>query len=531
MKKRFIIKTLLLVNLVLLFTVAFISPVSAQELQSLRATETQSAGAIYIGGQYAVCDDAACTNATINQNNSQLDALAWGLLNRIQTTNIPLYTQDGQPVTASNGTPVYVQRSGAIAGVMNYSNQMYLNPPASGVVYAQQEWNKITKGYVAHAQDAADESWVYYPGLGFNILNPVQDFWILARNIAYLAMIIIIIVVAFLVAFRSNFGGQTQVTIANSIPNIVIALIMITISYPLSGLAIDLITIGSNFTQQILIQNDFSPGHYLWTADHLDRLGPADDLENPRYHLQPDDEAMSVWQSFLTADVNVVEGDGGVASVIPRTEVLGDIVDNVLKSLENDATNLLVQLVFVIAAFMASLKLFFKLIGKYLILILYPAVSPFVMLTVAIPGQGTKAIAKYFKTLLAASLGFVAVYAVFLFMVVIGHHPTFGDQLSLTPPLLGYSPEQQGQAGEYIKMILAFALFLTTPVIPDMVDQALDTLPAYAEKMAPGQRIKGAMLGGPRYGGGGVVGGFLGANNLVTTVAQKTRLGGNPPKK
>ncbi len=526
MKKRFIIKTFLLINLVLLSAAMFISPAAGAQaqLESLTTTEEQGAGALYIGGQYAVCTNSDCTEAKINQTSSQLDAIAWGLINRLNTSYIPLYTSEGQPVMSStNSSPVYIKKSGAIAGVMNYSQQMYTNPSASGLVYAQQEWNKITKGHKAYAQDAED-SWIYYPGLGFNILKPVQDFWIITRNVAYLAMILIIIVVAFLVAFRSNFGGQTQVTIANSIPNIVIALVMITISYPLSGLAIDIITIGSNLAQQILIQNEFSPGYYLWDDNAtLDRLPPADDLTNPKIHLQPDDAAMSVWQSFLTANVNVVQGEDGVASVVPQTEILGGIVDKVLEALEHDATNLLVQVVFVLSAFMASLKLFFKLIGKYLILVLYPVVSPFVMLTIAIPGQGTKAIAKYFKTLLAASLGFVAVYAVFLFMVVIGHHPTFGDQLSLTPPLLGYSPDQAQDAGQYIKMILAFALFLTTPVIPDVIDQALDTLPAYAEKMAPGQRIRAATIGG-------AAGGFLGTKNLVTSVAHRVQPGGQTKK-
>jgi len=235
---------------------------------TLKQTNTKSAGDDYL---FSARSELDANTKTIS---SSIDGLGIGVVKMFKNLFMPDATivynsETNEPVTTSDGKYLILSQPGAIDSVVAMNSNMYENPPASGIVYAQQELKKITEGHVAKAADPED-SWVYYPGLGFNLLNPIQKYWTVTRNIAYVAMIVIIILVAFLVVFRSNFSGQTQVTIANSIPNIVIALIMITISYPLSGLAIDLITVGSNLAQQILVQNTYSPGYEdIWQKDSI----------------------------------------------------------------------------------------------------------------------------------------------------------------------------------------------------------------------------------------------------------------------
>ncbi len=541
---------ILLVSLLtlLVFTSLFTSPAQAAKtriqdvdgnIYLINNESTDSAAKTYISGDGSVYYDKNTQELTKSVDGNMISALLSGLKNEIIPQ--PLLIRDsetGEPLTSASGQYLYINQPGALDTVMSFNQQMYHNPPASGIVYAQQEWEKITTGHVAHAQTEGEASWIYYPGLGYNILKPIQAFWTITRNIAYLALILIIIIIAFMVAFRSNLGGQTQVTIANSIPNIIVALIMITLSYPLSGLAIDMITVGSNLVQQVLVQNSWSPGYKdVWAPTTLDKFGfeiknvkefggTFGTEEDPaRNHLQIDDPAMSAWEIFITSNVDIINAD--TKSVIPQTNVLGGVVTKVLTGmLDNGFTGVFIQLMFAIAALSTSVKLFLKFLTKYLVLVLYPIISPFIMLTVAIPGQGAKAIFGYFKTLLSASLSFVAVYAVFLLMIVITHHTEFMNGLKFLPPLLGYSSavldSTETSQISVVQMILAFGLFMTTPVIPDALDQALNVLPAYADRLTPGQRTTRALVGGAPFMGlpTGLAGGFGGASAVVGKFTQ-----------
>ncbi len=432
----------------------------------------------------------------------------------------------GEPLTTADGKIFIYQEPSSLDSVLAFNRHFYQNPPASGIVYAQEQYYNITQGYKAKAV-TTDESWVYYPGLGFNLLNPIKDYWILSRNIAYLAMIIIIVIVAFLVMFKANLGGQMQVTIANSIPNIVIALLMITISYPLSGFAIDLITIGSNTLQQILVQNKFSPGYEeVWNKDTLKIFytGEMDglleylniskrlnyELDNPRNHIQPDDLRMSIWEAWGAARIQIIDlkavGQEDVpplSTIVPDAGFLGGTMKNIVGSISDsglgDILGLIVSFIFIVTAMTISLKLFFKLLIKYLILVVYPIVSPFIMLSIAIPGVGGKTIIKYFKTLVSASLAFVSIYGIFLFMVVLTHDTKIDNNLTFAPPLLGYdlNSSSASQAtlpiGGFLKMILAFGLFLSTPAIPEALDQYFNVIPEWfsSGRQPLAQRVAG----------------------------------------
>ncbi|MBN1331675.1 hypothetical protein JW978_02190 [Candidatus Dojkabacteria bacterium] len=522
------------------------------------STVPESAAGDYLLDSTTMCDpDTQVCNEEITGIGVKMVEL--GLKFLVKRKSNVIDSNTGELLLDDNGEPITFYKPGAIQSIVGLNAQLYANPPASGITYAQNEWSKLTTGNTAYA--APEDSWIYYPGLGFEILNPIADYWAVSRNIAYAAMIIIIIIVALMVLFRSSFGGQTQVTIANSIPNIVIALIMITLSYALSGLAIDFITIGTNVTQQVLVQNTWSPGYDLWNATSItthpidplnapietlrqvvsdatpDALGlnqeeynglidqlvdatdqdkleilenvPAfkadleynptlGDANNPvKYHLQPDDDAMSVWGVFGTANIRVNEGSIALDKVVPDNDQTNNTVVNALDRILEAADaagadkliGLLFTLVLAIAAFMASIKLFMKLVSKYLVLALYPIVSPFIMLTIAIPGQGMKAVTNYFRTLFAASLTFVAVYAIFLFMIVLTNDLNFGINFGYSPSLIGANTARlvgDGGAvsGQFIKNLIAFGLFISTPMIPDFLEKAIATPAEFKKEQA-----------------------------------------------
>ncbi len=77
-------------------------------------------------------------------------------------------------------------------------------------------------------------------GFGFSALNPIQKIWRVCRDIMYGFFVIIIIVFAFMIMFRVKLNPQTVVSVQSSIPKIIISLILVTFSYAIAGLLIDL---------------------------------------------------------------------------------------------------------------------------------------------------------------------------------------------------------------------------------------------------------------------------------------------------
>lgn len=129
------------------------------------------------------------------------------------------------PLTASNteNTP-FVYR-----GV--YATIFSPDRPLSGVNYIRSKLASFDIVSQANAQ---------IQGFGFSALDPIQRIWRACRDIMYGFFVLIIIVFAFMIMFRVKLNPQTVVSIQSSIPKIIITLILVTFSYAIAGLMIDL---------------------------------------------------------------------------------------------------------------------------------------------------------------------------------------------------------------------------------------------------------------------------------------------------
>ena len=115
-----------------------------------------------------------------------------------------------------------------------YESQPYVN------VYAHlaEEW---VPGYEeSSAVYAETETGPYDSGYTELINSGIVGLWTQVRNIAYVFFIVIFIIVGFMIMFRSKIGGQTLITLGNSLPNVILALIGVTFSFAIAGLIIDL---------------------------------------------------------------------------------------------------------------------------------------------------------------------------------------------------------------------------------------------------------------------------------------------------
>ncbi|GAB4219191.1 MAG: hypothetical protein Fur009_4100 [Candidatus Microgenomates bacterium] len=110
--------------------------------------------------------------------------------------------------------------------------------PASFVYWAS---NSIEKASLIPKSFAIDNAPA--TGIGFQSLKFLYLLWENFRNLSFLIITLVLVTIGFMIMFRTKINPQTVISIENALPKIVIAMILITFSYPIVGLMIDLMYI------------------------------------------------------------------------------------------------------------------------------------------------------------------------------------------------------------------------------------------------------------------------------------------------
>lgn len=126
-----------------------------------------------------------------------------------------------------------LMRKGLIGIATDNMMALMTNPPTVNVAgHLAQEW---IPGYdLSNSTYAADSGYQYLVEIN------ISDLWETVRTIAYVIFVVILIIAGFMIMFRHKIGGQMAVTIFNSLPNVVLGLIMATFSFALVGIMIDI---------------------------------------------------------------------------------------------------------------------------------------------------------------------------------------------------------------------------------------------------------------------------------------------------
>lgn len=385
----------------------------------------------------------------------------------------------------------------ALATTAQMMDIMYTNPPNSAIVWAYDQVNRIqNKELLAvYAQTSSASNSFYFPGLGYNLLMPMMGMWQWSRNMVYMFYVVIIIFLSALILFRQNLGGTATVSLINAIPSLILSLVLVSLSYPIAGFFVDLIYIGANVAQGVLINADGSPG-YEFTQNNKFKF--TDQKNNDVYYLQPDDPHMSIWAIWGTSKAEIFPDDcantdepcinnllptmpeGGVMSYIGKLMKPAEEAMNMVAG-SNTGSNL-INMILGLTALMAGFRLFLALLKNYVLLALSPIYLPWLFLLVAIPSKTKSSIINAIKPLASASLSFVAVYILFLIMVIIGRSADFDNtafssvgQFDFTPPLLGYDPDVAISAsGSITRTLIIYILFLASPSIPGIMNNLLN---------------------------------------------------------
>ncbi|OGE26814.1 hypothetical protein A3C32_00825 [Candidatus Daviesbacteria bacterium RIFCSPHIGHO2_02_FULL_41_14] len=349
--------------------------------------------------------------------------------------------------------------NGGALGMLGTTTMALYTPPTSATLYLANLGESIgLSPKSALAQNVA--------GSGAGIIQPVIQLWQVIRNLAYLAFILVFLSVGFMIMFRSKINPQTVISVQAALPGLVIGLILITFSYFIAALIIDLAFVGVQLSAQI-----------FKTSGLANNMGDLDQLS----------QNSNIFQLFLNAGVNNIgtifnatntQFTGTLESIHPGATtglpaIIGALVGGLMfmpawpfivggfaagASLQF-LIPIIVIAVVLIALFVQLFKLVFALITTYIQLLVFTMAGPLFILYGSIPGRGG-AISFWFRGLMANSLIFPTVFMVFLFAGAMLGNDT---KVTASLPLLG------GLNGNFIKVLIAFGLILGTPAIPDII--------------------------------------------------------------
>ncbi len=142
-------------------------------------------------------------------------------------------------VFANNG-------GGLVPSLANLTGKLLITKPASSVDYVSYVASNLQKNHIV------SEAFAVGPGYGFTSLSPILPLWRAFRNVAYLLFAFGFVIYGIMIMFRVRIDAKTAATIQLAIPRLIGTLIMITFSYAIVGLLIDLSTVVSALMMNIL---------------------------------------------------------------------------------------------------------------------------------------------------------------------------------------------------------------------------------------------------------------------------------------
>lgn len=346
---------------------------------------------------------------------------------------------------SKNPDSAFYYGKSAIATISNVVVAMYANPPADLALWIRDTGQ--TLGFIPKQ--------AYAQGIGFSGLSPLLPIWKAFRNIAYFLLAVVMVAIGFMVMFRKKIDPKTVVTVQNALPKIVLTLILITFSYAIVGLMIDLMYLFIALVASILVP--VSNGALATDTASLYLNGGWWNL-----FARVFGGGFSAFDDIVRLlSYNYGFGVLGGASQILQTLVLG----------------ILIGLILAIALLIAYIRILFLLVSAYIQIIISLLTGPLQILTEAFPGS--TGFSSWFKNLFAN----IAVFPITAAMLMIGtiftrFDPAFPGLSGQTVGKLWTPPLLSGGGTSGIIGIIGLGLLFTIPGIASSIKEALKAKPA-----------------------------------------------------
>lgn len=427
-------------------------------------------------------------------------------------------------------------KSSLMGQVSNLISMTYINPPASGMYWVTNTLQKA--GFIPQSYAAE--------GMGFAMIKPLMNLWKIFRDIAYLVIVVFLIAIGFMIMFRTKINPQTVISVENSLPKIVVALLLITFSFAIAGFLIDAMYLLIILAIGILSNNntyyDTGQMQNIYLQSNVGRLW-TDIIPLPKeafllglIGLNRFSYIGDAFMSLLPETLNgVFHGLAALVGLLGGTKLimsffkdigageflnnwaigtvsLGQLPDPLLKlgvvaligpiiiNLIVHGLGFIVGLIVSLAILGMVFNIFFILLRSYIQITLSIIFSPIILLFEALPGNNNFSF--WLKGLIGELLTFPIVITLLLTEKVMFMTMSYPGEFWTPPFLVNLNPAA-------FSVIFGLGIMLITPDIVKLVKEAVGAKPL------PFNLGLGTFMSG----GGAVLGGGMGILQQFSTIS------------
>lgn len=357
-------------------------------------------------------------------------------------------------------------------GLVGFANNgmmsaLYNQPEVDVVSHLAQEW---VPGYTASNSVYAESGYEFLQG------TKIIPLWNSVRSIAYVFFVLVLIVAGFMIMFRRKIGGQIAITVFNTLPNVIIGLVMATFSFALVGIMLDIGAVLTRIVAAIL-------------SDNVSGLVSVNNPFSLYSVFFDKGNAGTFWKAVLDAFGSIfdqpVDPDAGFFKAIAQKLI--NSAQDVSVALFTGAIGVIVLLVIVLLFLIASVKVWVTLLKAYLAILFDTVVSPLIWAFSAIPG-GSGMAGQWFRRLAKNILTFPAVFLLInLGLYLLAQDISFGFPVGLS------GGDLSGQAaGNTSQNFSALSNLFIRIFLPVLLMFVAAEAPKYLDDLLPSSGGKGA---------------------------------------
>lgn len=363
-----------------------------------------------------------------------------GSMMTMVTRSCPMCTCSGLLFVMENPEDLTVADLGLVGVVENNTFETIASFPTVDIPsHLAKEW--IPGADPARNAVYADSGYQYLLSTNIDVL------WSKTRAIAYSLMVITLIIIGFAIMFRSKLGGQTSVTIFNSIPRVVVGLLLITFSFAIVGIMIDFGAVMVRIVAQLFADQINTP---LVVDTPLSILGGVFDVFSGR-----------------TTGLKLFGAGLGLSTIITGLSQFFSGGFSVRGLLGTGGIVVVFIYLFIIGVLLfVSVRVYFVLLKSLVLILLDTVMLPLYIVMGIVPGRGsiiTTAFRRLTKSILTFPVVFFFVNVGF-YINALGLKLTFPDQFTA-----GFSGGSAliGQIGAFFLPVICFYYAAEAPKMID----------------------------------------------------------------
>ena len=403
------------------------------------------------------------------------------------TSGVDILSADGKCLGIDTATKkigyVNSSASGGLAGAMTGLIGATYNLPASSGTYIHYLAGNfgITRNSYASLIDTGDggggggtkPSQGFGKGIGFEGLTPVLEIWRVFRNHSYMVFVLIFMIVGLGIMFRVNIDARTVMTIQNQIPKIIIALVLITMSYAIAGFLIDMMYLSIYLLVHVFDSQKLGTVTNMSTPfSAISGFGGVGNLASPTA-----ESASGIFRSIfegtlggnLSKIVTTVAGamlggtsgggpfgmigklvGGGLGALVGQPglgssiggALGGYVIGGIIGASKGPdilqfVAGIIVYLIIIIAILSALFRTWISLLKAYIFILIDVIFAPFFIMGGLVPGSPGGGFGSWIRSMLGNLAAFPTVLTLFLIGAAVQAHLSTDATGNFIPPLVG----------------------------------------------------------------------------------------------